>query len=249
MENTNQSNIENQKEHSFLSHLICYLISYAGLLFFYIFFGVILLKIPSIAEMSEACQNTIISFVGYGFTAISVFIYLWFGGFRDVIMQYKKITKILYGVMYGIVLLVGTMFIGAICNYIAILLNIDLTISDNEAAIRESFKSLPVLMTVTSVVFAPFTEEVGYRLGIFGGIKQFNRPLAYIATAVIFGLIHFNFNSTNMGSELLNLPSYMFAGAWLCFVYDHEQSLAASTAAHLTNNLIVTIVQLAQYNG
>ena len=52
MENTNQSNIENQKEHSFLSHLICYLISYAGLLFFYIFFGVILLKIPSIAEMS-----------------------------------------------------------------------------------------------------------------------------------------------------------------------------------------------------
>ena len=72
-----------------------------------------------------------------------------------------------------------------------------------------------------TVILAPFAEEMTYRIGLFSALKRVNLILAFIVTALVFGLIHFDlsgviqgFNTGTEGSrkyainELCNLPLY-----------------------------------------
>ena len=118
----------------------------------------------------------------------------------------------------------------------------EITTNENESSIRTIISTLPIAAFLFVVVFAPITEEITYRLGIFHNIKKKNRYAAYIATALIFGAIHVSWESfsdmskAEVINELLNFPSYILSGAYLCYVYEKEDNLLSSTIAHMTNN-------------
>lgn len=90
-------------------------------------------------------------------------------------------------------------------------------------------------------LIGPFSEELCYRVGIFGLGSRLGKWVGYLAGILIFAFIHFDFTAlgTQEGAitELVSLPNYLFSGACLCFLYD-KCGLSASYTAHALNNLL-----------
>jgi membrane protease YdiL (CAAX protease family) len=116
-------------------------------------------------------------------------------------------------------------------------LGIQLEDNQNQAAIVRLVKDSPIISLVTFGLLGPIVEEWTYRLGLFQYLKSRNKWFAYLLTLTIFGLIHFDFTSTNLTNELLNLPIYLVAGAWFCFLYDRF-GLQVAMSTHIFNNLL-----------
>ncbi len=227
-----------------VKHAICYLISFGGLYAFFILLSLICQAFPSFTALDVNVQNIIVQVLAYGFTFVAIIIYLYNIALKDILNQFKNLQNIASGFLYGAGLLVGTIIIGIICQTIGNLIGAPVTPNENEEAINNAALSLPLLTCLMTIIFAPVTEEIGYRFGIFGGIHQYNRWLAYIVTSLIFALIHTNFDTGNFVNELLNLPSYIFAGAWLCFTYERSGSIVTSITAHMTNNLVAFLLSV-----
>jgi hypothetical protein len=116
-------------------------------------------------------------------------------------------------------------------------LGIQLEDNQNQAAIVRLVKDAPIISLVTFGLLGPIVEEWTYRLGLFQYLKGRSKWLAYLVTLTIFGFIHFDFNATNLTNELFNLPIYLVAGAWFCFLYDRF-GLQVAMATHIFNNLL-----------
>jgi hypothetical protein len=116
-------------------------------------------------------------------------------------------------------------------------LGIQLDDNQNQAAIVRLVKDSPIISLVTFGLLGPIVEEWTYRLGLFQYLKGRNKWIAYLVTLTIFGFIHFDFNATNLTNELFNLPIYLVAGAWFCFLYDRF-GLQVAMATHIFNNLL-----------
>lgn len=228
-----------------IKHAICYLISYFGLYAFFIILTLISSVFPSFTALNEVVQNSILTTLAYGFTFVSVIIYLYNIALKEILNQYKQIKNVLYGILYGFGLIFGTAIVSLFFMQLGSILGVDVGINENESSIQDAITAQPVLTALMTVVFAPVTEEIGYRFGIFGGIHKYSRIGAYLATSLIFALIHFDYSSANMANEFLNLPSYIFAGAWLCFTYEKSGSIATSITAHMTNNAVALIASLS----
>jgi membrane protease YdiL (CAAX protease family) len=92
-----------------------------------------------------------------------------------------------------------------------------------------------VLLAFTTVVLAPVTEELFYRGLVQRSFERLlHRGFALLATAVIFGVVHF---------QLLQLPGLIAAGLVFGALAMFSRSLSASIAAHLAFNA-VAIYQL-----
>lgn len=229
-----------------LRHVLCYLISYVGLFLFVFLFNFIFELIPGFKNLSDADSLIIIYCFAYGFTVAALVIFLWNSVLKQIVNQFKVLKNILVGIAYGVVLIAGTYAFSIIAALIANAIGLELTPNQNQQTIEQGTMAQPVFAAIMSILFAPISEEIGYRLGIFGGISKFNRVWAYILTSLIFAFIHFDFTSAgdNLIIEFLNLPSYIFAGAWLCFCYDYQGNLSTSITAHMFNNLVAFITQM-----
>lgn len=124
----------------------------------------------------------------------------------------------------------------------------------NEQAIDSVVSEFPILSVFIFGIVGPLCEEITYRIGLFNSLKRKTTPIVtYILTALIFGLIHFNFDalalfiangeSATLINELLNLPIYIFAGLTFSYIYD-KYGFAASFTAHTLNNLLSIVLQI-----
>ena len=117
----------------------------------------------------------------------------------------------------------------------------------NEATVDSFIIGMPIVSFFVVVLFGPICEELTYRVGLFSLLSRVHIALGYVATALIFAFIHFDWtcfgNSEVLINELLNIPLYMFAGLTFCFLY-HKWGLASSITAHVTNNLLSFILVL-----
>ncbi len=152
---------------------------------------------------------------------------------KPLLKQFKRWRPLVLGVSYG----VGVIIAGTVIGLIYQLLRIAPTDNANESAVVAMMKAYPLMSFVAFVILGPVCEELTYRLGLFSGIRRYSKIAAYIVVILLFGLIHFDFQTTNWTNELLNLPYYMSAGAILCYAYDKED-LSTSIYAHVTNNLV-----------
>lgn len=140
--------------------------------------------------------------------------------------------------------------------------------SDNQRGIETIVKAQPVLTFLPIVVFAPFCEEMAYRVGLVDTIGHKKRWLGIIFSAIFFALLHFNFDtllnvfmvSSDEGSsaesillarqdfykELLNLPLYLIPGFLFAFIYAKTGKISSSISAHIANNLISYVLLLVQ---
>ena len=122
--------------------------------------------------------------------------------------------------------------------YNAILSGFNVAVSDNanEASLNTMVTDFPFTSLLIFAIIGPLVEEITYRVGLFSLLKRVHIALAYVVTIIVFTLIHFDFTSSTMVNELLNIPFYAFAAGTFCFLY-HKFGLASSAAAHITNNL------------
>ena len=161
---------------------------------------------------------------------------------KEIILDFKISKNIKDGITLGIILIVVTILYGLITE----LFLPETAPNENESTIRSLVSASPVVMGIVIILIGPIYEEVVYRFGLFKTISQVNKPLAYIATAIIFGSIHFTFKSdpNEMLTELVQLPSYIMSGLILAYAYDRNKSLSTSIIAHVFNNTFAFISSL-----
>lgn len=146
----------------------------------------------------------------------------------------------LIGLGFGILLIVFPIIYKYILSFFQ-----PTTISDNESSLRATITVFPILSTIVFGIIGPLVEESTYRFSLFSLFK--NKWVAYMVSVFVFALLHFNFLSDNIVNELLNLPTYLFAGLILAICY-HCFGLAGSMTAHITNNLFSIIVYIITIN-
>ena len=112
--------------------------------------------------------------------------------------------------------------------------------NNNQQALDSIIKVYPIVSIIIFGFVGPICEEMTYRVGLFDFVKRKNRILAYVATIVIFTLIHFDFAASNIVNELINVPYYAAAAFAFTLVFD-KFGFAASVTAHVANNLISVI--------
>ncbi|HKM02824.1 MAG TPA: CPBP family glutamic-type intramembrane protease [Bacilli bacterium] len=163
-----------------------------------------------------------------------------------IVKSFKKFRTYLYGIGYGFIVIL----ISIVYNNIIGMIVPDYGSNENQNAVESVIKLYPLLSVIWIPFLGPIVEELGYRLGLFNTLKKINRPIAYIVTSLIFGLIHFNLPVSGdtdywakFGIEILNLPGYIISGLAFNYIYDKE-NIATSTVAHITNNLVSYIVTI-----
>lgn len=140
-------------------------------------------------------------------------------------------------------------------NYIvSIITNYFTTSSNNNqseiVALYNSSTRNAILASIMTIVFAPFVEEVTYRVSIFALFKNNKKSklLAACISSFIFALIHFNFmavGSEELLNELANLPSYLVAGFAFGYCYLRSENIFTNMSLHIINNLLATIFILS----
>lgn len=144
------------------------------------------------------------------------------------------------GLSYGALAIAASVAIGMVINLIYDPASGG---NDNQQAVVAIIKHAPFLSLLWIPFIGPIVEELIYRLGLFDGLRKFNRPLAYVLTSLIFAFIHFNFQATDIVHELISLPPYIVAGLIFGYAYDKDGP-AASIIAHVVNNLASTILTI-----
>ena len=157
---------------------------------------------------------------------------------KKIFSKYKEFTVYTRGVVYGFILLAAQ----SVYSIVITIITGPVDANQNQNALIELAKASPLFMGITTVILAPFFEEITYRYSLFGVVHKKSRILAYAITILVFGLIHFDFGCfesvEKMKVELLNLPAYLISGGILCYAYEKEDSLICSITAHATNNFI-----------
>ena len=216
---------------STLRRVIAFVIGLIGLVAISIIVQIIVLGFVS-------DKNSITAFTTFGTYGVLfiVFVLFFLKDFKQFFKQFLDIDVILRGVLIGVFLM------GIPSVYLSFVnLFMDFGINSNEASIREMAVQYPLLIIIFAGLLGPICEEFTYRVGFFGAIKKQNKVVAYIVTAIIFGLIHFDFetfaNAEKLIIELVNLPAYMISGVILCYAFD-RYGFAAACVAHIFNNVV-----------
>ena len=230
-----------------VKQLFFFLIGWAGLAIvgtlIYLFFGLYARATfadpNTISNYIKSDQvNMMVNILTYGLLLTGLLALLW----KDIFVLLKSFTKLRVltsGLSYGAIIM------GAVITYNLIIIATGYKISDNqnETSLTNVMRIYPILSFLAFVIFGPIVEEITYRLGLFSLLHRFNRPLAYIVTILVFGLIHMSFNADTIVNELVNLPSYLIAGAILIIAYEKE-GFGVSTIAHVANNMVSFILTI-----
>ena len=190
----------------------------------------------------------ITNFIAYFvvFSAISALIWM---HHHELFKSFKRWQPYIIGLAGVAALMTFNVIYGNIVSLI-----FPMTDNTNETAVNSYILNTPLLAFVVVVLLGPVCEELTYRVGLFSFFSRIHIALGYVLTALIFGLIHFDWTSFTNASvlinELLNLPSYIFAGLVFSFLY-HKWGLACSLSAHLTNNLLsfIFVILAGVFNG
>lgn len=221
--------------------IILFLVGFLGLKFLGELAKIIFAVLPNLGFLNGIEGQATINFVLYFF----LFGFLLFVLNSDVLKFSKDFAKgktYLNGIMYGFFMIIVSSAVGSIFR----LLDPSTGTNANEAGVDSITSMFPFLSLIVFGFIGPICEEFTYRAGLFNALKKLNRYAAYFGTAIIFGLIHFNFASFINGTyitELINLPTYIVSGLLLCYFYEYG-GLAASITAHATNNVFAVLLQI-----
>jgi membrane protease YdiL (CAAX protease family) len=217
-----------------------FLTGWIGLLLFGILLSVSFSIIASL-RLSEADFQLFISsslFLTYinFFTYIFVFsslLALLRKQYVHLFASFISLEKFIKGFGYGLMVLLINILLSLIYD----MFNLQLTDNNNQNLISTLVLDTPILSFITFVLLGPIVEEITYRLGLFSLLAERNKYLAYLVTMLVFGFIHFDFSTSDLMNELLNMPFYISAGLVFCFIYEKED-FSVVTYAHIFNNFI-----------
>lgn len=221
--------------------ILCFV---AGRLFLKVIVLVLQLFIDKNADFYFIFSNTYSGAINFAVYLIlfGLFIILFNEDILKVLKEFKKSDVWINGFAYGFSLILISSAVSALMNLIP-----HGGVNNNQTSINGITDLFPFLSILIFGFIGPIVEEFTYRVGFFGLFRKINPILAYVLTAILFGFIHFDFNSADLVNEFINIPSYIVAGLLLCYIYDYK-GIGASILAHITNNFIGLIIQIILIN-
>ncbi|MBR0354841.1 MAG: CPBP family intramembrane metalloprotease [Oscillospiraceae bacterium] len=118
--------------------------------------------------------------------------------------------------------------------------------NENNAAVEELAKAQLNTTTVMAVFMAPLVEEGIFRAGIFGLLRRKHRVLAYVLSALLFGLYHVWSEAIYDPIQLVFILQYVPSSLVLAYIYDRTDSIWSSIFLHMLTNGIAIAALLAQ---
>lgn len=275
--NKTEKYVNNEKQRSFFprSELNDWLPLWEKLAFFLTgFLGIKLLSLivsfiistTNLYNTNEVLATVLINFFTYILLVLAFCGFLFFDRRKTYVKfasDFKKLDAYVwaligFGLVLGYQLIMGNIFSAAFSFY---------GNNNNEQGIETMTKSYPIMVFILTVFFAPFVEELTYRVGLVDliGHKYKLRWLGIIVSAVIFGCIHADIigcysqllqisakeTSTAeqiqkateaLYNEWLNLPIYIGSGFILGLTYSKSGKISSSMLAHFGVNLFSMVV-------
>ena len=151
---------------------------------------------------------------------------------KDFRENYKK-----YISNYIIIYLLGIILMSVTNIILSKITNQDL--SSNEIIVRDYIQKFPLYMIFSSVIYAPFVEEIIFRKSIKNIIK--NKYIFIILSGLIFGLLHIS--KLNINEILYSIP-YIIMGIDFAYIYYKTDNIFTTMTFHLCHNLVLLIFQL-----
>jgi len=172
--------------------------------------------------------------------------------FQFIYLPFKNRKTWLNGLLGFAILYVCSIAVSIITQIISGLANFTVTSNANQVSLTQIAELYPIASLFIFGFIGPICEEITYRVGLFTLLRKKSKTFAYIIGAILFGLIHFNFEVFSGGSradianEFLNMPSYILSGLVLCFIYD-KYGVGASITTHVLNN-VISLIQIFIYS-
>lgn len=110
----------------------------------------------------------------------------------------------------------------------------------NDVTISTRIGGAPHMTLLIVVFLAPFVEETLFRGLVFGSLKDKSRAGAYLASCLLFALLHvwqFAVTSRDLTYFLL-MVQYLVPGLVLAWAYEHSGTLWTSVALHAAANAL-----------
>lgn len=207
--------------------------------FFYNFFILLILNLLKIdiSNFSVLTKNIYLFVVDF----IYIFL-LWFFIKKDLRIELNNFKKngLKLIIKFFPIYLFGVILMG-ISN--SILINVTgLELSSNEENIRTMIKFYPIYMFFSSVIYAPFVEEVIFRKSIKKVID--NETLFILLSGLIFGLIHVISGGNESINEILMGIPYIIMGIDFAYIFYKSENIFTTMTLHSLHNLILIIIQL-----
>lgn len=115
------------------------------------------------------------------------------------------------------------------------------TIAGNEETVRNYIGTAPILMAISTVIFAPINEELTFRKSIRDAI---NNKWAYVLlSGIIFGGLHV-ISYVSSPLDLVYLIPYCSLGISFALLYYRTNNIFSSISMHMMHNLLSIIVYL-----
>lgn len=197
--------------------------------------------VPEGTDLQNVPYNAATTFTTYLvlFTIFILIIFFIKPAEKNKFIRQFKVGKNYYlGIIFGVCLIGLNFLLSLFSTYV-----LKATDNDNQQGLILMVQSYPFLSVLILGFIGPICEELTYRVGLFNVISKKKRWVGYVVGMLIFGLIHFDFTAGSPEAylnELKNIPTYIIAGAYLCYSYE-KSSYIGSSIAHIMNNLFSVI--------
>ena len=138
---------------------------------------------------------------------------------------------------YLIIYLLGILLMG-ISNIILSRIT-NQSVSGNESMVRIYIDNYPLYMIFSSIIYAPFIEEMIFRKSIRNIFK--NKYLFIIISGLLFGIVHIS--SINLNELLFSIP-YIIMGIDFAYIYYKTNNIFITMTFHLCHNLVLLLLYL-----
>lgn len=113
-----------------------------------------------------------------------------------------------------------------------------ITIAGNEESVKQTLAALPLYMTFSTALYAPFVEEIIFRQVLRDIIK--NNSLFMIVAGLLFGFVHV-MDSYTCYFDLLFIIPYGAMGLCFAYIYSKTNNLTVSMILHALHNTLLVI--------
>lgn len=172
------------------------------------------------------------------FIYLIILIYIYRNEFKSSIEKIKEKgikENLKTGFKYWGLGILGMIVFNIIINFIIF----DGTIAKNEELVRETMFGNPIFGFISAVAFAPFIEEIVFRISLRRNIK--NKYIYAFMTALLFGFAHALSGYTHPLDLLYILP-YGSLGYAFGMMYVKTENAYTSIFIHALHNLITTVL-------
>lgn len=199
-----------------------------SLISFFKSIGLLLIVSFIMAVFSILTKNQTVAYFFTYFTSSFIFLFIYKDKLKNDLKNIRNDLN-----TKNIIIIVLFLVLSFISNIILVnLLNQE---ASNQEIAVSMFKSFPLLGIPAICLFAPFVEEIIYRL------PYKKNWLSIIISTIVFTFAHIsNFSLIQM----LFLIPYLFLSISFSFAYFKNENIILSTTTHILNNLISVVLLL-----